>query len=190
MFDSEITRKVEILKANFALAEFIDDISLEKTVNDFNDLSCNLESQSRWLWCQLDYAWRLCDQKNLILKRIETTQQKGAIVAEDWELQFDNWFKSFRNRMKAAFESYLLTMNSCVNPVITGPAKCMRRPGRTANDKYTQIDEYAKRAPERFLRRIILGDGTNILSNVPNASDLLVRDEVEELGSVNLDRCY
>ncbi|MQL50103.1 hypothetical protein GEA64_19970 [Photorhabdus khanii] len=179
MFNSEIIRKVEILKTNPALAEFIDDISLEKTANAFNNLS--FDPESRGLWCQLDYAWRLCDQKNLILKRIETAQQRGEIVAEDWELQFDNWFKSFRNRMKTSFESYMSTMSSCANPVITGsanfPVERMRRKGRIAEDKYTQIDEYARKAPERFLRRIIpFGDGTNILSNAPNAFELLITE--------------
>ncbi|MDB6375016.1 hypothetical protein [Photorhabdus bodei] len=179
MFNSETVRKAEILKANLALEEFIDDLPLEEAASAFNNLSFHPER--RGLECQLDYARRLCGQKDLVLKRIESAQQKGAIVAEDWELQFNSWFELFRNRVKAAFKSYLSTMSGCASSMITGPANFpverMRKRSRIADDKYAQINEYTERAPERFLRKIMpFGDGTIISSNAPNASALLVTE--------------
>ncbi|WP_077175610.1 hypothetical protein [Yersinia proxima] len=176
MYKNEPVRKAEILDATPALAEYINDIPTQKAEQAFSNMS--FRPDLRGFDCQLDYATRLNQQKTLVLSRIESAQQNGAILVEDWEVEFSKWFDSFHARLKTAYLGYLSTMSGCANSMITGPANFpverMRKRGRIADDKYRQLHEYTQKAPERFLRRIMpFGDGTIIQSNAPNATELL-----------------
>jgi prefoldin subunit 5 len=176
MYKTEAVRKAEVLETTPALAEFIDDIPTQKAVQAFSNLSFRPESHA--LNCQFDYATLLTQQKSLVLSRIESAQQNGAILVEDWEVNFSMWFDSFHARLRAAYMGYLSSLSGCASAMITGPVNFpverMRKRNGIANDKYRQIKEYSQKAPERFLRRIMpFGDGTIIQSNAPNATELL-----------------
>lgn len=182
MYQSEIDRRNSILAEHPKVVEFINDIDSELADRAFYNVSFSPEK--RGFDQRVEYASRLIEQKERVQKEITQAKDRGAIIADGWELDVELWFQSFRNRMKALYIGYFHTMSTCASSMITGPANFpverQRKRNQSADNKYSNITEYETKSPNRFIRRMLpYGNGSIIQTNAPNATELLQKKIAE-----------
>lgn len=120
MYQSEADRRNQILAANPALTEFINDIDDERASQAFNNLSHSPESRGFNL--RVDYASKLVEQKKRVINAITAAKDRGAIVPDNWEIDVELWFESFRKKLKQLFDAYIYSLSACASAFITGPS--------------------------------------------------------------------
>lgn len=182
MYKSVSDRKADAISSNPAILEFINDLPSELASSAFHNVSFSPEQ--RGLEAQVEYALRITGQKAKVAQEIEYALARGAIVDDSWQLRFESWFETFRQRMRALYLAYLHSMSACASPMITGPARFpverQRKRNLSADNKYAAISAYASHSPARFLKRIMpFGNGSSISSNAPNANAILT-DKLKE----------
>lgn len=176
MYQSEADRRNQILSANPALTEFINDIDGERASQAFNNLSHSPESRGFDL--RVDYAFKLVEQKKRVINAITAAKDRGAIVLDNWEIDVELWFDSFRKKLKQLFEAYIHSLSACASAFITGPSNFpvarQQKRSQAADKKSENIAQFTTKSPDRFLRYMLpYGSGNAIQSNAPNAVELL-----------------
>jgi len=177
MYQSLQERKARILSTRPELSAYLSDIPSEFAARAFHNISFSPEQ--RGLEIQVEYAARITEQKTRITLEIENAIGRDAVIQADWPEQLEEWFETYRQRMKVLFMGYLATMSTCASPMITGPARFpverQRKSNASADNKYAAVTAYTRHSPNRFLKRVMpFGNGVAIASNAPNANELLV----------------
>lgn len=170
-------RKARILLTRPELSAYLSDIPSDIAARAFHNVSFSPEQ--RGLEIQVEYASRITEQKTRITLEIENAIARNAVIQADWPEQLEEWFETYRQRMKVLFMSYLATMSTCASPMITGPARFpverQRKRNASADNKYAAVTAYTTHSPNRFLKRVMpFGNGVAIASNAPNANELLI----------------